>query len=80
MKALEWSQLWPSIFRQSREDYYVVGGGVGAVGLKLIQAFMVVFVTCKKDEDQSKKWTHYSAHNISPIISLWEFFQTFKGS
>ena len=31
---------------------YVVGGGVG---LKLIQAFMVVFVTCKKDEDQSKK-------------------------
>ena len=31
----------------------VVGGGVGRK-FKLVQAFMVVLVTCKNDEDQSK--------------------------
>ena len=72
MKALEWSKLWSSIFRWSRADNYVAGGGVGPK-FKLIQAFTVVLVTCKNDEDQSKNVltivrTHY---NISPIISLW---------
>ena len=26
-----------------------------------------------------QNWKHKSGHNISPIISLWGFFQTLKG-
>ena len=38
---------------QTMEDNYVVGGGVGPK-FKHIQAFMVVYVTCKNDDDPSK--------------------------
>ena len=44
---------------------------------ELIQAFMHVLVTCKNEEDQIKN--EGSVHKISPIISLWGFFQTLKG-
>ena len=49
---------------------------VGSKKFKLIRAFMVGLFICKNEEDPSKK----SGHNISPIISLWGFFQTLKGS
>ena len=60
-------------------DNYVVSGGMG-VKFKLIQAFMVVLVTCKNDEDQSKNELTRELTTFLPIISLWEFFQTLKGS
>ena len=41
-----------------------------------IQDFMHVLVTCKPEEHPFK---NEDAHNISPIVSLWGFFQTFKG-
>ena len=47
---------------------------------KLIQAFIVFLVVCKNEEDPFKsESTIESGHNISPIISLWGFFQTLKG-
>ena len=39
------------------------------------KAFIVVLVTCKNEEDPIK-----NEDKIFPIISLWEFFQTLKGS
>ena len=42
---------------------------------KLIQAFIVGLVTCK-NEDPSKN--DKSGHNISPILSLWGYFQMLK--
>ena len=52
----------------------VVGGGVGPK-FKLAQAFMVVLVTCKNDEDQSLKCSQHFSHYKSMRI-----FQTFNGS
>ena len=45
---------------------------------ELIQALMYVLVTCKNEEDLIKNGA--SVHKISPIISLWEFFNSVKGS
>ena len=47
---------------------------------KLIKAFMVVLVTCKNAEDTIKSEGSRMLSRVSPIISLWEFFQTLKGS
>ena len=40
---------------------------------------MHVLDTCKNEEDPIKN-EGASVHKISPIISLWGFFQTLKGS
>ena len=40
---------------------------------------MVVLVTCKNEEDPIKN-EGTSANKIFPVKSLWEFFQTLKGS
>ena len=44
---------------------------------ELILTFMYVLVTCKNEEDSIK---NEGVHKISPIISLWEFFDLVKGS
>ena len=41
--------------------------------IKLIQAVMVVLVTCKDEEDQLKNKRCYSGHKRSPIVSLCRF-------
>ena len=46
---------------------------------KLIQALMHVLDICKNEEDPIKN-EGASVHKISPIISIWGFFQTLKGS
>ena len=46
---------------------------------KLLQAFIVILVTCK-NEDPFKNEGVKRGHNISLIISIWGFLQTFKGS
>ena len=56
----------------------VVGGEMWPK-FKLLQAFIVVLVTCK-NEDPFKNEGVKRGHNISLIISLWGFLQTFKGS
>ena len=55
-----------------------VGGGIWPK-FELIQAFMHFLLTCKNEVDQIKN-EGASVHKISPIISLWGFFQTLKGS
>ena len=47
---------------------------------ELIQAFMHILVTCKNEEDQIENEGARLFHKISPIISLWGFFQALKGS
>ena len=53
IKALEWSQDYHEFFKGSRTATSVVRDGV-LTKFKLIQAFMVVLVTCKNEEDSSK--------------------------
>ena len=55
-----------------------VGGGIWPK-FELIQAFMHVLVTCKNEDDRFNN-EGASVHKISPIISLWRFFQMLKGS
>ena len=45
-----------------------------------IQDIIVVLVTCKNEEDQLKNKGARVATTFFPIISLWGFFQTLKGS
>ena len=59
-------------FRRARADNSGVGSGIWPQ-FELIQAFMRVLATCKNEDDQF-------VHKIYPIISLWGFFQTLKGS
>ena len=47
---------------------------------KLIQALMYVIITCKYEKDPIKKQPRNSGDIVFPIISLWGFFQKFKGS
>ena len=47
---------------------------------KLIQALMYVIITCKYEKDPTKNSREKSGDIIFPIISLWDSFQTSKGS
>ena len=49
MKVLECTQHYTFIFNRSRAANSVVGDGISHK-FKPIQAFMIVLVTCKKDE------------------------------
>ena len=53
IEALECSQHYTSIFRRPRADNSGVGGGIWPK-FELIQAFMHVLVTCKKEYDRFK--------------------------
>ena len=59
MKVLEWSQQISHC--KSMQIFYDAQGKltpqskVGSILIKLIQAFMVVLVTCKNEEDPIKK-------------------------
>ena len=54
MKELEWSQYYSLIFGRSRATNSEVSDGI-LPKFKPIQAFMVGLVTCKNEEDPSKK-------------------------
>ena len=56
IKALEWSQHYSLIFQYSRAANSLVGDGI-LTKFKFIQAFIVVLVTCKNEEDPSKMKT-----------------------
>ena len=51
MNALEWSQQYQSILRCSRAANSIIGDGI-LKKYKLIQAFIVVLLICKNEEDQ----------------------------
>ena len=53
LKALEWSQHYPSILRCSRAANSIIGDGT-MTKFKLIQAFKVVLLIDKNEEDQYK--------------------------
>ena len=57
----------------SMAAYSAVHGGIPPK-FDLIQAFMVVLVTCKNEEDRIKNEGAKVLNNISPIISLWDFY------
>ena len=65
-------------FRRSRADNSGVGGGIWPK-FELIQAVMHVLVTCTNEDDSIK---NKGARMVTkfPLISLWRFFQTLKGS
>ena len=69
-------QDYTSIFRHQRAATSAVSGG-NTPKFKCIQTFMIY---AKKGEDPSKKEGARIADDISPLISLWEFLQTLKGS
>ena len=71
------TRLFMTFFRRSSATNSEVCGGI-LPKFRLIQAFIVVLVSCKNEEDQMKN--EGAANKIYPIISLWEFFQTLKGS
>ena len=54
MKALEWPQDNMMIFLRSRADNSEVSRGIWQK-FDLIQVFMHVLVTCKNEEDPTKK-------------------------
>ena len=79
MKALQCSQRQKKrFFRRSRAAYSVVGDRIWQK-FKLIQAFMVVLVACKNDEDPFKTEGLRVLITLL-LISLWESFMTFRGS
>ena len=51
MKALEWSQHYLSILRCSRAAISIIDDGT-LTKFDLIQAFIIVLLTCKNEEDQ----------------------------
>ena len=53
MKALEWSQHYPSIFKIFKGANSIIGDGI-FTKFKLIQALIVVLIICKNEEDPFK--------------------------
>ena len=72
LKALEWSQDYSLIFRYARAANSVVGDGI-LTKFKLIQAFMVVLVTCKSEEDVSKNEGTRVVTTLLPLYVYGEF-------
>ena len=66
-------------FSDAEGQLILVVGNRILTRVKLIQAIMVVLDICKNEDDPSKmkalEWSQ-----ISPIINLWEFYQTLKCS
>ena len=79
MKALEWSIHYPSIFKMLKGSLLHKRWW----NLEEIQTYSS-FHSCPSFLQEWRrliqKWKHQSGHNRSPIISLWGFFQTLKGS
>ena len=72
MKALECKQAYNSIFQHSRAANSEVSGGI-PLKSELIQAFIVVLVTCKNEKDPikntgSRVLTRFPPHNKNRIF------------
>ena len=60
------TRLYVVFFRRSRVANSIVSGGI-MPKFKLIQAFMVVLVTCKKEEDPTKNESTRVLTGFSPL-------------
>ena len=78
MKALECEQAYSSIIQHSRAANSEVSGGIPPKS-ELIQAFIVVLVTCKNKKDPIKN-TGSRVLTRSPYNKNGIFVQTLKGS
>ena len=74
MKVLECSQHYTLIFKCSRAANSLVGDGIWQQ-FKLIQAFMVVLVTCKNDEDPFKNESTRVLTTFLPLQVYGDFFR-----
>ena len=79
MNELEWSQHHSLIFKMLRGANSKMCDGI-LTKFKLIQALIVVLIVCKNEEDPFKIESTRMVTTFLPIISLWGFFQTLKGS
>ena len=79
MKVLECSQHYTFIFQCSRVANSVVGDGIWQK-FKLIQAIMVVLVTCKNDEDPFKKESTRVLTTFLPLKVYGDFFRTSRAT
>ena len=71
--------LYIHFFKLPRTANSVAGDGIWQK-FKLIQAFMVVLVTCKNDEDPFQNESTRVITTFLLFKSIWRNFQTFKGS
>ena len=65
--------IYSFFFRSSRAANFEVSGGI-LPKFELIQAFMVVLITFKNEEDSIKNEGSRVLSRFSPIIRLWDFF------
>ena len=70
--------LYIKFFRCARTANSVVGDGIWSK-FKVIQAFMVVLITCKNEEDLFKNEGSNEVKTF-PIISVLGSFKALKGS
>ena len=63
-----------SFFKRSRAANLVVGGGIWQ-NCKSIQAFIVVLVTCKSDEDPTKNENFRVLTILLPLYVHGDFFR-----
>ena len=75
MKALEWTQHFPHYNSMVAME---TSGRIWP-NFELIQALIHVLITCKYEKNLIKK-RRKCDDIVFPIISLWGFFQTLKGS
>ena len=71
-----------TVFQIIHVTLSVAMGTSGRIWLnfELIHAFMHDLIACKYEKDQMKKKRRKCDDVFFSIISLWEFFQTLKGS
>ena len=75
MKALEWTQHFPHYNSMVAME---TSGRIWP-NFELIQALIHVLITCKYEKNLIKN-RRKCDDIVFPIISLWGFFQTLKGS
>ena len=75
------------LIKSGKIDFFIGSTAANSVicgwiwqNLKLVHALMYVIITCKYEKDLIKNSCEKVATQFFPIISLWIFFQTLKGS
>ena len=76
MKTLEWTQHFPHYNSMVAME---TSGRIWP-NFELIQALIHVLITCKYEKNPIKNSEGKCDDIVFPIISLWGFFQTLKGS
>ena len=75
VRALEWSQHYPSVLRYSSGANSIVGDGI-LTKFKLIQALIVVLLVCKNKEDPFKIESTRVVTTFLPLSAYKDFPDT----